>query len=83
MIDRANARFWECFAKLPREVQEAARQKHRVWLENPFHPSLHFKEVMPGLWSWRASTANIERWRGVGWMRFCGYGLGHMASMTG
>lgn len=56
MIDRANSRFWESFANLPREVQAVARQKHRMWLENPHHPSLHFKEVMAGLWSVRINS---------------------------
>jgi hypothetical protein len=29
------------------------RRKHRLWLENPFHPSLSFKELAPDLWSVR------------------------------
>ena len=53
MIDKTDPAFWLAFARLPRDVQDAARQKHRLWLENPFHPSLHFKELAPGLWSAR------------------------------
>jgi hypothetical protein len=56
VIDRTNPRFWECFAKLPPDVQRLARQKHRLWLENPFHPSLCFKELTLGLWSARITS---------------------------
>ena len=33
------------FSKLPKEVQERARDTYRLWLANPWHPSLHFKKV--------------------------------------
>lgn len=53
MNDRANAAFWARFAALPRDIQELARQKHGLWARDPFHGSLHFKELMKGLWSVR------------------------------
>jgi hypothetical protein len=53
VIDKTDPAFWLAFARLPPDVQDAARHKHRLWLENPFHPSLHFKELAPGLWSAR------------------------------
>lgn len=53
MIGKTDAAFWTLFAGLPRDVQDAARIKHRLWMENPFHPSLCFKELAPGLWSIR------------------------------
>jgi hypothetical protein len=53
VIDKTDPAFWSDFALLPRDVQDAARQKHRLWLENPFHPSLSFKELAPSLWSVR------------------------------
>jgi hypothetical protein len=56
VIDKANPRFWEAFAKLPREIQELARKKHHLWLVNPHHPSLHFKELTEGLWSVRINA---------------------------
>jgi len=30
-----------------------ARAKYALWRGDPFHPSLHFKEVVTGLWSAR------------------------------
>jgi hypothetical protein len=56
VIDKASLGFWSDFAKLPRGVQDTAREKHRLWAESPFHPSLHFKEIMPGLWSVRVNS---------------------------
>ena len=41
----ASSTFWECYQKLPRNIQELA-DKHFVLLkENPAHPSLHFKKA--------------------------------------
>lgn len=56
MNERTNAAFWRCFAQLPTELQQLAREKHRLWLQDPFHASLHFKEITPGLWSVRISA---------------------------
>lgn len=56
MTDKANAAFWAGFIALPHEVQKAAREKHELWLADPFHPSLHFKEIMDGLWSVRINS---------------------------
>jgi hypothetical protein len=38
---------------LPRDIQSVARQKCRHWTTDPFHPSLNFKELTPGIWSAR------------------------------
>jgi hypothetical protein len=46
--------FWSQLSKLPAHVQQTAREKYQLWAREPFHPSLHFKEIMPGLWSVRA-----------------------------
>ena len=53
MIGKTDPEFWPCFEHLPREVQEIAREKYRVWCDDPFHRSLYFKELMPGIWSVR------------------------------
>ena len=34
-----------CFKRLPPEIQEQARQTYRIWQDNHFHPSLHFKKI--------------------------------------
>jgi hypothetical protein len=42
---RATPRFWAAYRELPPEVQDLARKAYRLFLENPAHPSLHFKKV--------------------------------------
>ena len=66
MKSRATREFWDCYAKLPPHVRAAAQAKHRLWQENPFHPSLHFKPVQRGLWSIRVTRdyRAPARWRG-------------------
>jgi hypothetical protein len=34
-------------------VQCLARDKFRVWLRDPFHPSMHFKLIVSNIWSVR------------------------------
>lgn len=53
MNSKTTADFWTCLERLPAEVQALARQKYRLWQKDPFHPSLHFKELAPELWSAR------------------------------
>jgi hypothetical protein len=38
-------KFREAFAELPADVQKQARQAYRLFIENPYHPSLHFKPI--------------------------------------
>jgi hypothetical protein len=35
--------FRELFDRLPQDVQKQARKANRLFEENPYHPSLHFK----------------------------------------
>jgi hypothetical protein len=37
--------FVACFARLPDAVKAQARKSYRLWRDNPFHPSLHFKRI--------------------------------------
>ena len=62
MNSKALPSFWKCFERLPADIQELARQKYRLWQHNPFHVSLHFKEVQPGIWSIRIS----QKYRALG-----------------
>jgi hypothetical protein len=41
----ATPRFWAAYRQLPPEIQGLARKAYRLFLENPAHPSLHFKKV--------------------------------------
>lgn len=35
--------FWEAYGNLDEIAHKQARKAYRLWRENPFHPSLHFK----------------------------------------
>jgi hypothetical protein len=52
-------RFRKLFADLPDDVQQQARSKFSMWLENPRHPSLHFKKVSDTqpVWSVRVNRS--------------------------
>jgi len=38
-------RFKKAFAKLPADVQLVAKKNYQLWMVNPFHPSLQFKQI--------------------------------------
>lgn len=35
--------FWTAYNSLDNETKQRARKAYRLWSENPFNPSLHFK----------------------------------------
>jgi hypothetical protein len=35
--------FWAAYEILNADVKRSARKAYRLWVGNPFHPSLHFK----------------------------------------
>ena len=37
--------FWAAYDILNADVKHSARKAYRLWVENPFHPSLYFKCV--------------------------------------
>jgi hypothetical protein len=45
MKSRITRRFRQLFAALPSHVQRQAREAYRLFLHNPAHPGLHFKQV--------------------------------------
>ena len=45
--------FWTAYQVLPERVRNLARKNYLLWQENPAHPSLHWKQLAPGLWSIR------------------------------
>lgn len=52
--------FWKAYAALADDVRQRARKTYRLWLQNPFHPSLHFKCVDPeeAIWSVRITLSH-------------------------
>lgn len=47
MKSTTNATFRKLLAALPREVRAQARAAFSLFLQDPWHPSLHFKRVHP------------------------------------
>ena len=48
MKHTASKRFWQCFDKLPTDIQALARNSFVQLKTDPAHPSLHFKTVGNG-----------------------------------
>jgi hypothetical protein len=57
MMSRTLPSFWEAYKTLDGELRQRARKAYRLWEENPFHPSLHFKCInrQESIWSARIS----------------------------
>lgn len=37
--------FFKCYRTVPEKVRRQAREAYKLWKVNPYHPSLHFKQV--------------------------------------
>jgi hypothetical protein len=65
VTNKASNDFWSCFDALPAAIQRQARKQYKLYRQNPNHPSLHFKELSPGLVSVRVS----RNYRALGRLR--------------
>jgi len=63
---RGTEEFWILYRGLDAGTKALTRKSYRLWSENPFHPSLHFKLIGKSIWSVRIS----RNFRAVG--RFVG-----------
>jgi hypothetical protein len=52
MKHRASPRFWRHYRALPEEIQRLADRGYDMLLQDPRHPSLHYKRIRR-LWSAR------------------------------
>jgi len=52
---RATERFWRLYEALPLDVRQLADKSFRLLVEDPRHPSLHFKTV-GRFWSTRVGA---------------------------
>ena len=41
----ASERFWKLYQDLPTEVQRLADRQYEIFRQDPFHPSLHLKQI--------------------------------------
>lgn len=64
MTSELTQSFRDCFRLLPERVRQTARKNYRLWQENPHHPSLEFKLVIPSrsIYSVRVGIG----WRALG-----------------
>jgi len=60
--------FWLEYRKLNEDVRQSTRKAYRLWAENSFHPSLHFKciNTEESIWSVRI-TRNYRAFDAVTW----------------
>lgn len=59
---RGTPEFWKLYHALPADAKAVARKNYRLWSDNPFHPSLHFKPIGKPNWSARVG----DHYRAVG-----------------
>ncbi len=68
MRSHALPSFWDAYSRLDEDVRRRARKAFRLWAENPFHPSLHFKcmDSQENIWSVRISLEHraLGVWEG-------------------
>ncbi len=51
--------FWAAYEPLDKGLKRRIRKAYQLWVQNPFHPSLHFKCINDeeGIWSVRVTLA--------------------------
>ncbi|MBM3211263.1 hypothetical protein FJZ33_03520 [Candidatus Poribacteria bacterium] len=47
MISHTTRNFREAFKLLPQTLKRQAKEAYRLFIQNPYHPSLYFKQVHP------------------------------------
>jgi len=71
MKHRASPRFWRHYRALPDELQQLADRGYQLLLQDPRHPSLHFKRI-GRLWSVRVGLHHralaVERGEEMVWI---------------
>jgi hypothetical protein len=41
---KATKGFWECYYQLPLNIRQFADKTYELWLQNPRHPSIRFRQ---------------------------------------
>src|SRR5579859_5689952 len=57
MRSKRTTRFNELFKKLPLDVRKQAYAAYRLFRQDPYHASLHFKKVSPTVYSARVGIS--------------------------
>jgi hypothetical protein len=58
-------RFWQCYRRLPVEVQELADKNDELLRADPHHPSLHLKKLGRTKHLWSVRVGELYRALGV------------------
>lgn len=45
MNSKTTERFWKCYGELPGTIKKQAKEAYKQFQEDPYYPSLHFKQV--------------------------------------
>jgi len=45
--------FFDTYRKLPKEIKVKVKETYKIWQNNNFYPSLHFKLITANVWSVR------------------------------
>ena len=45
MKSKTIIRFWKCYSELPYEIKKHAKEAYKLFIADPYYPSLHFKRV--------------------------------------
>ena len=45
MNSKTTDRFWKCYNKLPEYIKKEARKCYKLFINDPFYPSLHYKKI--------------------------------------
>lgn len=65
MNSHITSQFRACYAALPADVREHARKAYKIWKENPAHPGLNFKLVIPEMRVYSVRIGRSHRALGV------------------
>ncbi|MEP0772242.1 hypothetical protein NDA06_23485 [Trichocoleus sp. ST-U1] len=65
MKSRTTSQFRKAFATISQQVQQQARDAYRQFKQDPWHPSLRFKQVHPTLPIYSARVSKSYRAVGV------------------
>jgi hypothetical protein len=69
---------------LPEHIRNRAVESYRLFSQDPYHPSLRFKQVIrPGQSIPFGSARNIERWVSEQTMKLFGSGSGRILNTNG
>ena len=82
MNSHTSARFRKAYRELPLEVRQQAREAYKQFLQDPFYPSLRFKQIHSSKPIYSVRVTRGYRALGVrNETKSCGSGLEHMLIM--